>query len=726
MNRMRFWPFGALIVLAVAAIAAIAALVLFKYQRSAKASELPNAARIERVEGQVGINQSTDNSANAQNAHWIAATANMPVGVGDRIYTKDNSRSEIAFTGRNFATVDANTSLDVLELSEARTQVALRGGSGLFDVGAIPSGGLFEVATPCGAVDLQQPGLYQIAINDNGNATATAFSGKAQVVGQGGSGEIQKGESLTVSCQSGASANLSRVEPNQAGTVVDNYYRYRYPKTYDGRYRSYYTYLDDPYYYDPARRYTSYNYVNSYVPGIDDLDDYGDWQYVSDYGYVWHPRTSVGWAPYQSGYWTMDYPYGLTWVSSEPWGYAPYHYGRWAYTSNEWYWVPGTVTTYPTYSPALVAFLPLGQSSVAWVALGPSDPYVTRYYDADWQPEYVYPSNLVVERVVNINVPGAVTVVPAQDFVGVIDPRVIQRVDPQTFVQVRPVLDPLTVDPLRRAAFQTREARARFDVPREVEQRFNTTVVASNLPVAPFRKDLARSLKVEQVADRVKSQKLQISDQRSSVSQQAAPQSNIAAEQARERQMADLARQAARGDRNARQQLQELRKQPVAPQATAGARVAGQAQAERVAQPVQQQQSQRAALRQQQQAQREAARQQMITSQQQQRAARHSQQQQAVRPQMPQQRTKPPQYQRPAAQPRVIAPPSQRIEGAATQGQTRRSPQAQPQPRPALPPKAQGQPRPQAQPKPQAVRPPQAQQKAPEQKGGARKKPPER
>ena len=83
MNRMRFWPFGALIVLAVAVIAAIAAAVLFKYQRSAQASELPNAARIERVEGQVGINQSNDNSANGQ---WIAATANMPVGVGDRIY----------------------------------------------------------------------------------------------------------------------------------------------------------------------------------------------------------------------------------------------------------------------------------------------------------------------------------------------------------------------------------------------------------------------------------------------------------------------------------------------------------------------------------------------------------------------------------------------------------------------------------------------------------------
>src|SRR5947207_2855029 len=465
MNRTKFWPFGALIVLAVAVIAAIVAAMLFKYQRSAKASALPNAARIERVDGQVGINQSTDNSANAQ---WIQATTNMPVGVGDRIYKKENSKTEIAFSGRNAATVDPNTSLDLLDLSQDRTQVALREGSALFDVGSIPSGSLFEVATPCGAVDLQQPGLYQVATNQDGNATATAFSGAAQVVGQYGSCDIQKGESLAVSCQGNSPAVMSRVEPNQAGTYIDNYYRDRYPKRYDGRYRSYNTYLEDPYAYEPERRYPSYNYVSDYVPGIDDLDDYGDWQYVNDYGYAWHPRVANGWAPYQSGYWTMDYPYGLTWVSNEPWGYAPYHYGRWANASNEWFWIPDATRSYPTYSPALVAFLPLGQSSAAWVALGPGDPYTPRYYDPNWQPVYLDGTNVVVDRIVNLSVPGAVTGVPGQEFTQVIDPRVVTRVDPQTLAQVRPVLDPLAVDPLRQVAFRTREARPRIDVPQAV------------------------------------------------------------------------------------------------------------------------------------------------------------------------------------------------------------------------------------------------------------------
>src|SRR5215510_3366964 len=118
MNKMRLWPHGALIVLGFAVVAAVAAALWTKYERRAEASALPNAARIERVDGQVGINQAANNANRDQ---WTQATVNTPVAVGDRIYTKDNSKTEIAFSGRNFATVDQNTSLDVLDLSEQRT-----------------------------------------------------------------------------------------------------------------------------------------------------------------------------------------------------------------------------------------------------------------------------------------------------------------------------------------------------------------------------------------------------------------------------------------------------------------------------------------------------------------------------------------------------------------------------------------------------------------------------
>jgi len=711
------WPHGALIILAFAAVGAVGAFLWAKYERHAEASSLPNAARIERVEGQVGVNQSAQNSTDAE---WVAATPNMPVSVGDRIYTKQNSKTQIGFTGRNIATIDANTSLDVLELSEGRTQVALREGSALFDVGSISSGNLFEVATPCGAVDLQQPGLYQVVINENGNAVATVFNGAAQVVGQGGSGKIQKGEYLSVSCQGGGPATISRVEPNQAGYQVDSYYRSRYPKHYDGRYRNYYTYLDDPNYYDPSQLYPSYNYVSDYVPGIDDLDDYGDWSYASDYGYVWHPRVAADWAPYESGYWTMDNPYGLTWVSNEPWGYAPYHYGRWAHAANEWVWVPGSNQTYPTYSPALAAFIPLGKSSVAWVALGPSDPYQVTYYDPSWQPVYSYPSNVVVERFVNLNVPGAVTVVPAADFGRVIDPRVVTRVDAQTIATVRPVLNPLAVDSLRSVAFETRQARQRFDLPRQIEQRIaNTPVIASTSPAVPrFRGDLAKALRVEEVNAKQRNQTLQISDQRTAATQTVS-QPNLAAEQARERQIADLTRQASRGDRGARQQLQDLRKQQVAERDAQ--RAATQAQGQQVGQPVRQQ-DQRQMERQQQQAQREAARQQMIQSQQQQRAAA----QQQMQTQREQRRTQAqPERATRNAQPQqaLKTPPSNRRPPEAAP----RPPQAQPQPNrvqsvpraaPQVTRPPQVQSKPQAQPRAQPVPPPQAKpQQQPQPKG---------
>jgi hypothetical protein len=751
MNRIKVWPHGILMILGCAVIAGAAALFLTRYQRSAEAKSLPSAARIERVDGQVGVNRSLDNSSNAQ---WIAASQNTPISVGDRLVTRDNSRSEIALTGRDFATVDPNSSLDVLDLSKQRTQLALRDGSALFDVGELSSSELFEVATPCGAIDVQQPGVYQVAIENGGNASATALSGRAQLVGQGGSGLIEKGETLSIPCQ-GGSGVLSRVDANRAGETVDSYYRYRYPKRYDGRYRNYYTYLDDPYYYEPSRLYNSYNYVSDYVPGVYDLDDYGDWQYVSDYGYCWHPRVASGWAPYQAGYWQMDYPFGLTWISNEPWGYAPYHYGRWAYASNNWFWVPESTSIYPTYSPALVAFIPFSQSSVAWVALGPGDPYASYYYDPNWQPVYVTGTPVIEQRIVNINAPGAVTVVPVQSFSRVIDPTVITTVDPGTIARVRPVLDPLTVDPLRRAAFQTREAQRRVDVPPALVQRINSTpVMTSAAPVAPpFRRDLARTLRVEQVGENAKSNKLQLRDNRTATAPQAAAPAGqapgqLAAEQAREKQIADLSRQAARGDRNARQQMMDLRRQQVEQQRAERVN-AQQAQGERVRQQMQQQQMQRDAARQQmitnQQQRRAAEQQQMQMRREQQQTIRDSQQQQRVRSQpQPARRPPPVQYQpQPQRQMRVPSQPQMQRAPERVRPQAQPAPapvrvrppqqQAQPRPQPEVqrqqqsapvrvrPPEAQAQPRPQPQPQVQRQ-----QQPAPQpQPQGQKKKPPE-
>jgi len=574
MKTIKVWPHMTIVAVLVALLAGLGVWLYLKNERTASAEALPNAAQIQRVDGEVALNNSLRDEESAQ---WIAATPNHPISVGDRIYTRDKARASIAFTGRNFTRLDPNTALDVVTLADGRTQLALREGSAFFDVGYLAPNELFEVGTPHGSVVLAEPGLYNMAYRDDGSVAVSVLSGLAQVVGLAGSGQISKGEMLTLLGQTAAEVALSRLDGRDAGYLVDDYYRYQYPNVYDGRYSTYDAYLNDPFYYDPYRRNVSYKYVTSAIPGVNDLDYYGDWQEVSGHGYAWRPRVEGSWAPYQQGYWTNDYPYGLTWVSSEPWGYAPYHYGRWASVNNQWYWIPEAVNTTPAYSPALVAFVPLNDANqIGWVALGPGDPYAPRYYDMNWQPHYLTRADLAPTSLVNLAIPNAVTVVPLDAFGRVIDPRMIVRIDPHVVAQVRPTLEPLTLTPLRNAVLHSAWGRGKIDLPPGIAKKvFDTPIMVSSVPTAPpFRNDLARVLRVESVPEKNKNQKFKIREQKGD---------EIGA--ARQQQIDALGREAARGNQDARRQMQELQKQqkkPEADQNKAQRKEIEQAQGERV------------------------------------------------------------------------------------------------------------------------------------------------
>jgi hypothetical protein len=620
MNNLKVWPHLTIVAVVVAVLAGVGVALWMRNDRVASAEAVPNAARIQRVEGDVALNNS--DAAQAQNDQWIAATDNQPFSVGDRIYTRDNSRASLAFTGRNFARLNPNTSLDVLSLSDERTQLALRDGSAVFDVGYLDDGDLFEVATPYGAVDFQQPGLYNVGI-DNGQVLISVLSGLAQVVGLGGSGQINKGELLTLLGSTAADVVLSQIDGRQGGYLVDDYYSYQYPNYYDGRYRDYNVYLDDPYYFDPYRRNVSYQYVNSYIPGLYDLDYYGDWHNMDQYGYVWSPRVDAGWMPYQSGYWYTDYPYGPTWVSSEPWGYAPYHYGRWAFIGDRWYWVPDRTNVTPVYSPALVAFVPFGNDQIGWVPLAPGDVYVPHYYDTSWQPYYLTRDNLYY-RTVNLDVPGAVTVVSFDEFGNGFDWRRARKADRNMLASVNPVLDPLQLTPLRNAVVNSAWGRGKKDIPPGIARKLDETpVIVSRAPIEPrFQRDIAKSMRVETVSDRAKGQKFKVRDERRGQGQgrgagQETSQAPVRVEQPQQQQpradrradriqqqsadrgrpqQADTRREQRRVEREQRRQQpqqQRIERRPSAPQAERAARPARQQpRGERVAAPQQQQQRQ--------------------------------------------------------------------------------------------------------------------------------------
>jgi hypothetical protein len=542
MRNIKLWPHAAVMALAVAVAAGAGVWLYQRHTNNAEAAALPNAARLQRVEGQVAL-------ADANDTEWRAAGPNESVSVGDRLYTRDNAWASVAFDRRNYARLDPNTSLDVVDLSDDRTQLALRDGGAMFEVPYLDSGDQFEVGTPYGAVDFNEPGLYYVDVND-GNTMVSVLSGLAQVVGLAGSGEISKGEMLTLLGTTAAEVALSRLNRDDAGYLIDDYYGYQYPNAYDGRYENYDAYLADPFYYDPYRTDVSYKYVTYDAPGINDLSYYGDWQDVNGYGQAWSPRVDAGWTPYQDGYWVRDYPYGLTWVSNEPWGYTPYHYGRWAYAGDRWYWIPEAANATPQYSPALVAFVPMSNNEIGWIPLGPGDAYVARYYDENWQPHYVTRDNVIVSNLVNWNAPNAVTVVPV-DYLGQpIDPRNVRHVNAASLANVQPTLEPLLLTPLRNAGVHSAWGRGKIDLPPGIAKKLNDrTVIVAHDPVRPrFRKDLDKSLRVERVTEKARNEKLKVKDER-----------NVDA--GRQQQIDAVAREAGRGNKGARSEVRRLERQ---------------------------------------------------------------------------------------------------------------------------------------------------------------------
>lgn len=516
-NGIKLWPHMTAVFLIFAALGGVAAALWMRHEPKAQALAVPHAARVERVDGEVGLSRDLDADADASDVEWLTLTPNTPLTAGDRVYAREDSRASLAFTGRNFARLEPDSSLDVLSLSDRRTQLALRQGSAIFDLGALGPDEMFEVATPYGAVDLQEPGVYEVGYNDDGSAFVSVLSGLAQVVGLAGSGQIDKGEMLTLLGQTAAQVALSRLSPDYAGGLLDDYYGYRYPDQYDGRYSDYNAYLSDPDYYDPYSSHTSYQHVPAYVPGAYDLDYYGDWQNLDGYGYAWSPRVEQGWAPYRDGQWTLDDPHGLTWVSNEPWGYAPYHYGRWANVGDRWYWIPEGANTQPAYSPALVAFLPVTESNqVGWVPLAPGDPYAPAYYDANWQPHYVGGDNYAPERVVNINAPGGLTVVSVEDFGRRVNRDALARFDPRAFEGARPLRDPLSHAVLRQMSLERAAERRGFVLPPGLAKKLEGREVYASAPprAEPFAGDLARRLRVASVPEKQKREKLKFKDER--------------------------------------------------------------------------------------------------------------------------------------------------------------------------------------------------------------------
>ncbi|HEX7707787.1 MAG TPA: DUF6600 domain-containing protein [Thermoanaerobaculia bacterium] len=291
----------------------------------------------------------------------IEAHRNLPIYPGDEVITARRGRSEIRLSDGNIVGIDRATAirfvsmLDSYEGDADQTVVELRYGKVAVhrtDVGR----DRVRLDTENASYVAEHEAIYSVETDSRGRDRVVVFEGSVEVRTQRRASRLRGGESATIDA-----TGVYEVISDQ-GSAADEFERWFLARSERFSERST-RYVD---------RRLSY--------WTDDLDDHGRWVFVTGIGWSWRPYVSVGWRPYNHGYWHHSRYGSLVWVSSDPWGWGPYHYGRWAHDAlHGWIWVPGH-----GYSPAWVYWW-YGPSYVGWAPAGWWDCY-RPYYNWAYQP----------------------------------------------------------------------------------------------------------------------------------------------------------------------------------------------------------------------------------------------------------------------------------------------------------------------------------------------------
>jgi len=411
------------------------AVALFAPQRAAADDDDDPPSRVARLSytyGNVSFNPAgTDD--------WVTAVVNRPITTGDKVWTDNGARAELNI-GSATIRLSSNTGFSFLNLDDRTAQIRITEGALNVRVRRLENDETFEIDTPNLAFSVLRPGNYKIDVNEAGDTTVVLVrDGQGEVTGGGSAYTIHSRETGTFGGIDQLDADIQRFGDNDDD--FDHWCR-------DRDHRE-----------DHAQ---SSRYVSSDVIGYEDLDEYGGWRPVPEYGTVWFPHTTVvGWAPYRYGHWVWISPWGWTWVDDEPWGFAPFHYGRWVAVGGVWGWVPcapravvGVAYVRPVYAPALVAWVGGphfsvgigvgggGGVGVAWFPLAPREVYVPSYRVSRTYVTNVNVSNTTVNNVVVNNYYNNVVVnknVTNVRYVNQTAPNAVTVTSHEAFTSAQPV-----------------------------------------------------------------------------------------------------------------------------------------------------------------------------------------------------------------------------------------------------------------------------------------------
>jgi Family of unknown function (DUF6600) len=366
---------------------------------------------------------------------WATADFNQPVCQDMSLQTGPLARARIRI-GPNAIQMSSDTLLDMLNLNDQLIEASIRQGRVYLQLRDLGEGESVEIEIPRGSLWLLKSGAYDIETPGTTDQPAriTVFEGKARFVGGPADVPIEAGEEIQVagiypaimttqraalgfnpapanaqSAMSGAGAAAADLHPNAPAATSNPSVANIQPRP-DAAANAHSATSDDFVAWvadsepnpsaEPSPRHASLQ-----MTGYDELQPYGQWRTLDDYGPVWFPTSvSPEWAPYRYGHWTSIAPWGWTWIDDQPWGFAPFHFGRWVYVDDRWGWAPGDPVDHPVYAPALVAFLDASElvppaegadPPVGWFPLAPGDAYAPWFAAG---PAYVESVNVAYPR----------------------------------------------------------------------------------------------------------------------------------------------------------------------------------------------------------------------------------------------------------------------------------------------------------------------------------------
>ncbi|WP_153130185.1 DUF6600 domain-containing protein [Dechloromonas hortensis] len=338
------------------------------------------------------------------------ASINWPISSGAEIDTERRGRAEI-WVGSTAFRLAGSSELHFPVVDDRQISAQLLRGTLTVSILEREQSDDVTVQTPEGRVTFAGPGRYRIDVQGD-HTELTAQAGRASFYDGERRQPVEAGEKASF-----YGGGRTQIENDEGQDAFDRWVAIRE---------------------NAVLANAGQRYVSPAMTGYQDLDTYGDWQSLPDYGAVWYPRAVADdWAPYRYGRWVWIAPWGWTWVDRAPWGFAPFHYGRWVQVRGRWGWVPGSYVARPVYAPALVAWIgnpgwsisfSFGSApAVGWFPLAPREVYVPSFRAS---PTYVRQINVthihdvkIVDRALRDgpprryayrDLPRAVTVVPAQ------------------------------------------------------------------------------------------------------------------------------------------------------------------------------------------------------------------------------------------------------------------------------------------------------------------------